>query len=86
MRECNRYLLQLLYGGGGGGDSGGNSYATAMTSQQLILAQVHALDDVTAVIEHPSNVLCVHCTCEMWVAVVFSIATCCADALEHFTQ
>jgi hypothetical protein len=78
--------LQLLQGGGGGGDSGGNSYATAMTSQQLILAQVHALDDVTAVIEHSSNVLCVHCTCEMWVAVVLPITTCCADALKFIIQ
>jgi hypothetical protein len=57
-----------------------------MTSQQLILAQVHALDDVTAVVEHPSNVLCVHCTREMWVTVVFPITTRCADALQCITQ
>jgi general stress protein CsbA len=57
-----------------------------MTSQELILAQMHALDDVTAVVEHTPNVLCVHCTCEMWVAVVLAITTCCADTLQKFTN
>jgi len=69
--------LQCGCGGGGGG----NSRATAMTSQQLVLAQVHALDNVTTVIEHTPDVLCVHCTCEMWVAVVLPIPTGCADTL-----
>jgi hypothetical protein len=53
-----------------------------MTSQELILAQMHALNDVTAVIEHTPDVLRVHRTCEMWVAVVLAIATCCADTLQ----
>jgi methylglyoxal synthase len=57
-----------------------------MTSQELILAQMHALDDVTAVIEHTPDVLCVHRTCEMWVAVVLAITTCCADTLQKFTN
>jgi hypothetical protein len=79
VRDLKSYLLQLLCG-----DSG-NSSAIAMTSQQLILAQMHALDDVTAVIEDTPDVLCVHCTCEMRVAIVLSISTCCADTLEHAT-
>ncbi|KDR14964.1 hypothetical protein L798_10655 [Zootermopsis nevadensis] len=57
-----------------------------MTSQQLILAQVHALDDVTAVIEHTPDVLCVHRTCEVRIAIMLPIPTCCADTLELITN
>jgi hypothetical protein len=57
-----------------------------LTSQQLILAQMHALDDVTTVVEHTPDVLCVHRTSEMWVAVVFAISTCCTNTLQKVTN
>lgn len=50
-------------------------------SQEFILAEVHPLNNVTAVIEHTPNVFCVHSAGEMGIAVVFVSATRCADFL-----
>lgn len=43
---------------------------------------MHSLDDVPAVIEHPPDVLCVHGTGEVGVAVVSAVATRSADPLR----
>lgn len=53
-----------------------------LPSQEFVLPQVHSLDDVPAVVEHPSDVLCVHSTGEVWVAVVSAITARSADPLR----
>ena len=52
-------------------------------SQKFILAEVHSLDYVSAVIEYPPNVLRIYCACEMWITVVFTISAGCADSLKN---
>lgn len=52
-----------------------------LPSQEFILPQVHSLDDVPAVVEHPSDILCVHSTGEVWVAVVSAVTARSADPL-----
>lgn len=51
-------------------------------SQKLVLAKMHSLDYVSAVVEHPSNVLRVYCACKVWITVVFTISAGCADSLQ----
>lgn len=36
---------------------------------------MHPLDDVSTVVEHSADVFCVHCTREVWVAVVPAVST-----------
>lgn len=43
---------------------------------------MHPLDDVTAVIEHPANVLGVHGTGEVWIAVMLAVPCRSADPLQ----
>ena len=49
-------------------------------SQKFILAQMHSLDYVSAVVTHPSNILRVYCACEMWITIMFTTSTGCADS------
>ena len=51
-------------------------------SQKFILAQMHSLDYVSAVVKHPSNILRVYCASEMWITIMFTISTGCTDSLK----
>lgn len=63
-------------------DDGG---ASSSPSQEFVLPQVHSLDDVPAVIKHPPDILRVHGTGEVGVAVVSAIAARSADPLREET-
>ena len=43
---------------------------------------MHSLDYVSAVVKHPLNILRVYCAREMWITIMFTISTGCADSLK----
>lgn len=51
-------------------------------SQELVLAQMHPLNDVSAVVEHSPYVLRVDGACKVRVAEVLALARRCADTLK----
>lgn len=63
-----------------------NRRGAKRTSQELVLAKVHPLDDVSAVVEYTADVLRVHGTGEVWIAIVLAISTSCADAQEFISD
>ncbi len=50
--------------------------------EQFVLPEMNALDDIAAVVEHASNVLRVHGTREMRIAMMSSVAGRRRDPLE----
>ena len=51
-------------------------------SQKFILAQMHSLDYLSAVAKHPLNILRVYCARKIWITIMFTISTSCADSLK----
>ena len=59
-----------------------SEFITLLQSQELVLTEMHPLDDIPAVVEDAAYVLSVHGTGEMRVAVMAAISAGCANPLR----
>lgn len=64
-------------------DCGGGGTCGCCPSQELVLPQVHPLNDVPTVTEDTADVFRVHRAGEVGVTVMPSVTTGCADSLQR---
>lgn len=52
-------------------------------SQELVLAQVHPLNDVPTIVKHSLDVLRIDGTCKVRITIVLAVAARCAYTLQN---